>query len=233
MRLPWYQSEHHSNTLPCMSYKLHGLGFFIPTLWAYCSRAALPGPAFISPFDNGSKSKPPHHAYEFSFDSSPNENAVVVPARHAYSHWASVGRRYSSSAFSFPDLRSKSVSFSQNSTASKYETKVAGQSLSAFTKSSVPRLRAHHALPLPLSNFCLAKSEWLRQRHGNLDLAFLMILLIFRAAHRELPCWYLNQLHPNRIGDALELRTCANTGAQNNIAATTKATRMEFPLKMW
>ena len=50
---PSYQSEHHSFTLPCISYKPHGFGFFNPTLWAYLSRPALPGltvsPSYTNP----------------------------------------------------------------------------------------------------------------------------------------------------------------------------------------
>ena len=42
-------------------------------------------------------------------------------------------------------------------------------------------------LTLPLIHYCLAKSERLRQRHGNAR----------RAAHVELPCLYLNQLDNN------------------------------------
>ena len=44
--------------------------------------------------------------------------AVVVPARQAYSHWASVGRRTSHSVGRSPAARALSVSFRQNPSAS-------------------------------------------------------------------------------------------------------------------
>ena len=103
-----YQSEHHSHTLPCMSNRPHGLGFFKPTAWVYCSPAVLPA----------------NHAYSPNcFSSSPKGNVIFVPARHAYSHWASVGRRYVSPAFSFPALNSKTVSVVQNAVASFHSTR--------------------------------------------------------------------------------------------------------------
>ena len=49
---------------------------------------------------------------------SPNDVAVVVPARQAYSHWASVGSRNSQSFGKSPALRACSVSFRQNPSAS-------------------------------------------------------------------------------------------------------------------
>ena len=45
---------------------------------------------------------------------APNENAVVVPARHAYSHSASVGNRYG--------FLSRFASFLQNSWQSSHDT---------------------------------------------------------------------------------------------------------------
>src|SRR5579862_1009207 len=75
------RSRHHSAALPCMSCRPHGFGFLSPTSWGYISPLALPSPL-----------RPPHQAYSLScVSSSPNEYAVVVPARHAYSHCASVG----------------------------------------------------------------------------------------------------------------------------------------------
>src|SRR5262245_56385654 len=49
---------------------------------------------------------------------SPNAVAVVVPARQAYSHCASVGSRNSHPASRSPDARACSVSFLQNPSAS-------------------------------------------------------------------------------------------------------------------
>ena len=141
------QSVHHSNKLPCMSCKPHGLGFFDPTLWAYFSPA--------------SKALPSNHAYSPKFDlSSPNKYVVVVPARHAYSHSASVGRRYSSTAFSVPALRSYSVSFWKNFVTSSQETEVEGAVLVRLNEVlPFPRFRAHHSLKLTLSYFRPAQPE--------------------------------------------------------------------------
>src|SRR5262245_21679061 len=49
---------------------------------------------------------------------SPKEVAVVVLARQAYSHCASVGSRNSQSSGSSPDRRPSSVSFAPNASAS-------------------------------------------------------------------------------------------------------------------
>jgi len=69
-----YQSWHHSHTFPCMSYSPKAFGFLSPT------GCVLP-PEFLS-----------YHAYSpSSFSSSPKQNLLVLPARHAYSHSASVG----------------------------------------------------------------------------------------------------------------------------------------------
>src|SRR5262245_27164691 len=59
---------------------------------------------------------------------SPNAVAVVVPARHAYSHCASVGSRNSQSSGTSPDLRPDSVSFRQNASASAKLTLPSGMS---------------------------------------------------------------------------------------------------------
>ena len=69
-------SAHHSQRSPWMSYKPQALGFFMPTGWI--ADSALPWYQAYSP--NLETSSPEHHW-------------VVLPARHAYSHWASVGRR--------------------------------------------------------------------------------------------------------------------------------------------
>src|SRR4029079_6048839 len=67
----------HSLTLPCMSNSPHAFGFFVAT---GCGRS----PEFSRV-----------HAYSPSARASlPKLYAVVVPARAAYSHSASVGRRY-------------------------------------------------------------------------------------------------------------------------------------------
>src|SRR4051794_35702638 len=52
----------------------------------------------------------PHWLAPFLVGSAPDQNSVVVPARHAYSHSASVGKR-----FDFPSFL---LSQSQNLTAS-------------------------------------------------------------------------------------------------------------------
>src|SRR5438874_4161890 len=59
---------------------------------------------------------------------SPNEVAVVVPARQAYSHWASVGRRNSQSPGSSRDSRASRVSLSQKASASAKLTLPTGKS---------------------------------------------------------------------------------------------------------
>ncbi len=93
-----YQFEQNSDTFPCMSYRPHLLGSFIPT-------ACVVLPLFSS-----------NHSYLLSCEtSSPKLWAVVVPARHAYSHSASVGNRYLRPA-ACSALRADS--FSQNSIAS-------------------------------------------------------------------------------------------------------------------
>ena len=58
----------------------------------------------------------------------PKAVAVVVPARQAYSHCASVGRRNSQSDGSSPDLRARSVSRWQNASVSAKLTLPTGRS---------------------------------------------------------------------------------------------------------
>src|SRR5687768_362422 len=70
------QSRHHSQTLPCMSYRPHGLGRFRPT-----------GCVLESLFSEV-------QAYwSASVSASPKLKWFVVPARQAYSHSASEGSR--------------------------------------------------------------------------------------------------------------------------------------------
>src|SRR4051812_33515839 len=65
-----------------MSKSPHAFGFFLPTFWYLKS-------LFF-----------PHQQYSLIFEaSSPQKYAVVVPARAAYSHSASVGRRKKSPVF--------------------------------------------------------------------------------------------------------------------------------------
>src|SRR6185436_9862528 len=59
---------------------------------------------------------------------SPNDVAVVVPARQAYSHCASVGNRNSQSFGSSPDCRASSVSFWQKASVSAKLTLPTGKS---------------------------------------------------------------------------------------------------------
>ena len=65
---------HHCQTFPCMSYSPQEFGFFPPTGWVL-------SPEFAA-----------YQAYSPSSASlSPKECRVLLPARQAYSHWASVG----------------------------------------------------------------------------------------------------------------------------------------------
>jgi hypothetical protein len=57
---------------------------------------------------------------------SPNAVAVVVPARHAYSHSISRGSRYSDVAESRPGARSLAVSILQKAVALSHETDSTG-----------------------------------------------------------------------------------------------------------
>src|ERR1051325_2828268 len=72
-----YPSWHHSIALPCMSNRPNGLGSFDATGCGAMPLLFLVNQAYWSNSDG----------------SSPNEYCVVVPARQAYSHSASVGRR--------------------------------------------------------------------------------------------------------------------------------------------
>src|SRR5438874_11266866 len=66
---------------------------------------------------------------------SPNAVAVVVPARQAYSHWASVGKRNSQSLGRLPARWPRSVSLVQNDSASAKLTLPTGRSSPAGSSS--------------------------------------------------------------------------------------------------
>ena len=70
------QSAHHCHTFPCMSYSPQAFGFFSPT------GCVIP-PEFL--LNHATSANPA--------SSSPQYQRVVVPARQAYSHSASVGSR--------------------------------------------------------------------------------------------------------------------------------------------
>src|SRR6185295_14647596 len=69
------QSLHHSQTLPCMSWSPNEFGCLLPTGCIRPSELPLN-----------------HPTRDRSASRSPEQNVVVVPARHAYSHCTSVGR---------------------------------------------------------------------------------------------------------------------------------------------
>src|SRR5579871_5058555 len=101
---------HHSWRLPCMSYRPKALGRYDPT-------AAVR-------FRNGPFAAAPNGDAPLKFacveeSVLPKWNTVVVPARQAYSHSASVGRRYTRPAFL---SAGKSESRRQNSTAAYHVT---------------------------------------------------------------------------------------------------------------
>src|SRR5262245_51996783 len=88
-----------------MSHSPHGFGFLTPT------GGSLP---LALPVNQAESPR--------TLASSPKEYAVVVPARQAYSHSASVGRRITSSSPSSLRRRSSSVTERQNSWASCQST---------------------------------------------------------------------------------------------------------------
>src|SRR5262249_12516105 len=106
--LAWYQSRHHSKVLPCMSYSPQALAGELPTLAARASDRPGSAPLYGRPLKFAC----------LLLSWSPNEVAVVVPARQAYSHWASVGNRNSHSFGRSPDWRARIVSLWQKSSAS-------------------------------------------------------------------------------------------------------------------
>src|SRR4051794_38102050 len=84
-----------------MSYSPQALGFFLPT------GGSLPLALPVKQANSGR-----------AFASSPDEEAVVVAAPHAYSHSASDGRRMTSCGVSKLRLRSSTVALSQKAAAS-------------------------------------------------------------------------------------------------------------------
>src|ERR1051325_1852198 len=95
-----YQSDVHSDTLPCMSAKPHGFSGNVPT-----GAGDLPL-TFACAGDNV----------------SPVENGPVVPARHAYSHSASVGKRKCSRGPSRPRSPDRSFNLAMNRSTSSNDT---------------------------------------------------------------------------------------------------------------
>src|SRR3954447_4759530 len=88
-----------------MSYSPQALDFFLPT------GGSLPG-EFTSY----------HEKAPMSLTSSPNDHAVFVPARQAYSHSASLGRRTTSFSPSSFSLRNRAVTLVQKVLASSQVT---------------------------------------------------------------------------------------------------------------
>src|SRR4029450_3296167 len=115
-----YQSCTHSHTLPCMSYRPQAFGCSFPTRCVVLS--ALP----------------PNQAYLPNWLlSSPKLYAVVEPARAAYSHSASVGRRY----FVLPSLE---LSLSINFCTSSQETVSTGRLVSPLNWLGLFPITASH-----------------------------------------------------------------------------------------
>src|SRR5689334_6255655 len=99
-----------------------------------CSPQGFAGklPTFAA-FPSAGPASPPLYGFPLKFacllpSRSPKDVAVVVPARQAYSHWASVGRRNSQSSGNSPDSRPSPVSFWQSSSASAQFTLPNGSS---------------------------------------------------------------------------------------------------------
>src|SRR5262249_46441174 len=119
-----YQSEHHSATLPCMSCKPNGLGCSYEPTRVVCRSC--------SPLSAPPKGRLPSklaRAEEMEPEGFLNVKGSLTsaPARQAYSHSASVGRRYFTSYF-FSAARA--FSFFRNSWASSHETSSTGKKLS-------------------------------------------------------------------------------------------------------
>src|SRR6476660_8623524 len=99
-----------------------------------CSPQALAGylPTFAARPSDGPGSAPlyglPLKFACLLLSLSPNAVAVVVTARHAYSHCASVGNRNSQALASSPDWCPSSVSFRQNASVSAKLTLPTGKS---------------------------------------------------------------------------------------------------------
>ncbi len=99
-----------------MSYKPHGFGSFCPT------RCSCPPSSHTTTCTN-----PTEHSTHIRHRTPArpqSEYRVVVPARHAYSHSASVGSRYTCPVGNRPAARSCSVSFAQYATASSQLTQL-------------------------------------------------------------------------------------------------------------
>src|SRR5437588_8496137 len=94
--------------LPCMSCRPQALAGLLPTFAARLSDGPGSAPLYGLPLKFAC----------LLLSLSPNAVAVVVPARHAYSHCASVGSRNSHPSARSPDLRASSVSLAQNASAS-------------------------------------------------------------------------------------------------------------------
>ena len=117
---------------------------------------------------------------------SPNAVAVVVPARHAYSHCASVGSRNSQSLGRLAACRLRSVSLRQKSSASAKLTLPTGKSSPAGSSTvsapgNAPATRFQS--PCVVSYFAIQKP--LRQRHLDLIFARSPLRFASRAAHDE------------------------------------------------
>src|SRR5437588_5984398 len=108
-----------------MSHRPHWFSPYSPT---FVVRSLL-GPLSVVPYG-----KFPMQFACLPFSSEPKENSVVVPARQAYSHSASVGNRNLRFCLSF------SVSFLQKAWASSHETQSTGNCLvsKSFTLSAPP-----------------------------------------------------------------------------------------------
>src|SRR5262249_55489263 len=116
-------SRHHSATFPCMSYKPNALGLYWPTgqvRFRY-------GPFTSVPYGV----MPSQLACDPS-SSLPNENAVVVPARHAHSHSASDGSE------NFPSRPRSALSFAQKAAASSQVTISTGNLVVSVGTTSLP-----------------------------------------------------------------------------------------------
>ena len=117
---------------------------------------------------------------------SPNAVAVVVPARQAYSHWASVGRRNSQPSGSSPDFAGQLGQLAAERLRLG-EVDVADRVVVALGQLRRQRARqlADDALPVALRDLVLPGPEALGERHLDLVLARPPLRLVGRAAHRE------------------------------------------------
>src|SRR5215470_5461844 len=96
------QSSTHSQALPCMSKSPHELGLRLPTGMGPSVRVSLRQPSRQAKREPRSANL----AYaQSSVSSLPKLQLVVVPARAAYSHSASVGKRYGLPVRRLPSTR--------------------------------------------------------------------------------------------------------------------------------